>query len=176
MNKQLYVLALSDEWLIPQVIPFWWDGIGSDDEITMNVLSQCGAEVVGETLVNAILAMLEEEPDGVFDAYGIRFYPVPLDNTLQLGGAGACEIPFTLKDKGERQIKRIVAGKVYLCDSDLAIHLDGYEQAGTETSAAENVVVELFEGRLRLLAWNDRASEDPAIVEMDGARVPTEDE
>jgi hypothetical protein len=84
-------------------------------------------------------------------------------------GDGPIAFPFTLKEKGESPKKRTMTGQVLIYPDDIGIHLEGYEQAGT-LEEAESVVVELWNDHVRVHAWADKDSEDPTVVDMEGAR------
>ena len=47
---------------------------------------------------------------------------------------------------------------------------EGYGDAGSEDSHGIPILLEIYEGRLRLLVWNDINVEDPVIIDMEGAR------
>lgn len=47
---------------------------------------------------------------------------------------------------------------------------EGYGDAGSEDSHGVPILLEIYEGRLRLLVWNDINVEDPVIIDMEEAR------
>ncbi len=47
---------------------------------------------------------------------------------------------------------------------------DGYGDFGSEDGQGVPILLEIYEGELRLIVWNDINSEDPMIINMEGAK------
>ncbi len=47
---------------------------------------------------------------------------------------------------------------------------EGYGDFGSEDGCGVPILIEIYEGRLRLVVWNDINSEDPMIIDMESAR------
>ena len=148
--KKLYVVAFPNS----ATIPFWWNGIGEEQEIIRQVLEKAGnnKEVAG---------MLLEE--------GYSITSLEFNKVVSVGGDGPIAFPFILREKGESPKKRTVTGQMLIFSNDIGIHLEGYEQVGT-LEEAESVVVELWNDHVQVHVWADKDSEDPTAVDLEGAR------
>ena len=80
----------------------------------------------------------------------------------------------TLKDAappliegGERQVEVTFKS---LDDGSIALMIPGYGTSDMADGHGSPIILELWEGRLRLIAWRDINREDPQIIDMEGAR------
>lgn len=62
---------------------------------------------------------------------------------------------------------RKVKTAIYARGSGICIESEGYSDHGSEDGSI--VVLEVHEGRLRLLVWADINEQDPSIVDLEGA-------
>lgn len=70
---------------------------------------------------------------------------------------------------GEYEGNARISGRIEAGDDGLAIFIDGYGECTTEEGQGAIIILEKYEGKLRILAWDDIQQEDPTIVEMEGA-------
>lgn len=71
-----------------------------------------------------------------------------------------------IRDLGEQDGS--VLAHVEYTGYDLEIHLGGYSTADSEDGPV--VVIELFDGKLRVLVWDNINNEDPKIIDLAGAK------
>jgi len=149
--KKLYVVEFPES----ATIPFWWNGSGEEDEIVHQVLIRAGNNE------EAAVMLLSE---------GYSIASLEFAQVISVGEeASPIAFPFTLKEKGDGPKKRTVAGQLLIYPADIGIHLVGYEQAGT-MEEAKSVVVDLWEDHVKAHVWADKDSEDPIVVDLEGAR------
>ncbi len=60
--------------------------------------------------------------------------------------------------------------KVKKTPNSIDIVPEGYGDFGSEDGHGVPILLEIYEGRLRLIVWNDINSEDPMIIDMEGAK------
>jgi hypothetical protein len=136
-------------------IPFWWNGFGEEEEIVRQVLEKAGNN---------------KEAAGLLLSEGYSIASLEFAQVISIGDeASPIAFPITLKEKGEVAKKRTVKGQLLIYPADIGIHLDGYKQAGT-MEEAESVVIELWEDHVKAHVWADKDSEDPTVVDLEGAR------
>lgn len=63
--------------------------------------------------------------------------------------------------------------KCHVCYDGVGINLkfDGYGMSSALDSDAYIVYIEMWEGELRLVIWNDIVNDDPMIVDLSSARI-----
>ena len=76
-------------------------------------------------------------------------------------------LPFELTDAGSG--RRTVRGQVAVTHGQLWLHLDGYGEQAAAHGSGTPLGLELYEGRLRLLAWPDINSEEVQVIDLEGA-------
>lgn len=60
-----------------------------------------------------------------------------------------------------------------LADGSIALMIPGYGTSDMQDGYGSPIILELWEGRLRLCVWNDINAEDPTIIDLEGARENT---
>ena len=63
-----------------------------------------------------------------------------------------------------------IAVRVVANTSDLSIFAESYGDFGSADGHGCPLFIELYEGRLRLVVFNDINEEDPTIIDLEGAR------
>ena len=76
-------------------------------------------------------------------------------------------LKFTLSDQ--------VSGNTIQCEADyrygcLYLRFDGYGDSSSEDGDGWPLMVEFYDNKLQVAAWNDINSQDPLIIPLDGAK------
>jgi len=74
-----------------------------------------------------------------------------------------------LVDKSENDKK--VSVKVEIDDGNIYIHPEGYGDCSSQDGYGYPLMIEIWEGELRVVAWSDINEEDPTdTISLEGAR------
>jgi hypothetical protein len=169
MEKQLYILSLSDAQEDPQVIPFWWDETGNWVDVVRQVIQERGHLVLEPGEWGTILIGDSKE---MIELLNITIQAVDWNSLLQVGEPSApLSIPFRLKENNlENKQQCEVAGQFAVLSNDVGIRFTGYETFDLDTPVAELAAIEIWNEVLRILTWSDKTNEEPVVVSLDGAR------
>ena len=81
------------------------------------------------------------------------------------------EITATIKDLSRKSDYEIPV-KIRLSNNALWIQPSGYGEKVSAKGQGWPICLEIWEGELRLLVWDDINTEDPTVIGMEGAREP----
>lgn len=79
------------------------------------------------------------------------------------------KVTFSLVDQADPKAPP-VAGSIKVDANGIYIAIDGHGECEAADGAGTPVGLELYEGKVRVLVWDDINDADPTITEMDGAK------
>lgn len=83
---------------------------------------------------------------------------------------GRTVVPFRIRDMADGD--KVASGNVTISDQGIFIHIDGHGDKVMEDDASQPIMVEQYDGQVRVVVWSDINQEDPTdTINMDGARV-----
>ena len=79
------------------------------------------------------------------------------------------KVTFTLVDQADPEAPP-VTGSIKVDHNGVYIAIDGYGEHSAEIGTGSPVGLELYEGKVRVLVWDDINTDDAIIMEMDNAK------
>lgn len=62
-----------------------------------------------------------------------------------------------------------VTGKIKIGKDSLGIYIDTYGECTTEKGEGSLIILEKYEGELKLMIWDDIREQDPTVVNLENA-------
>ncbi len=78
--------------------------------------------------------------------------------------------PFVLEDKSD-QSNHKVTGEVEVSAYGVSIRFDGYGTFDCESDRGWPIHIEYWQGKLRILIWDDINDEEPKVIPLEEART-----
>lgn len=80
-------------------------------------------------------------------------------------------ILFSLTEKSPESPMAVISGKIRVDHDGISIQFNGYGTKVASDSEGEPVYIEMWEGSLRVVIWDNINVEDPIIISLDKSRV-----